>query len=269
MVRSSGGNRGTRRIEPGSFTWKHGSVTWGQPLQTVPPRGSETIDRRAAGDEQSVRPGINREFLNPQLDVTQWLSRFELESREIYSAREEVNAACGIRPGMRVADIGAGTGFYSRLFANAVGSEGWVYAVDIAPAFIEHIVKQAEADKITNLSALLCSDRSVRLPPASVDLAFICDTYHHFEYPASTLASIHRALRPQGQLVVIDFERIPGQSRDWVLEHVRAGKAEFRAEIEAAGFEFAGETPIQGFHENYLLKFRKKNPPTEATRKAP
>jgi predicted methyltransferase len=118
--------------------------------------------------------------------------------------------------------------------------------------------RQAEADRLANLSVVLCSDRSIRLPPASIDLAFICDTYHHFEYPASTLASIHRALRPQGQLVVIDFERIPGQSRDWVLEHVRAGKAEFRSEIEAAGFEFAAQPEIRGFRENYLLRFRKK-----------
>jgi ubiquinone/menaquinone biosynthesis C-methylase UbiE len=230
-------------------------VAWCQQPQTAPPVVGETSERR---DEQSVRPGINREFLNPALDVRQWLARFELESREIYAAREEVVAACNLRPGMRVADVGAGTGFYSRLFAAAVGADGWVYAVDIAPPFLEHIVKQADAERITNLSAVLCSQRSVRLPPESIDLAFVCDTYHHFEHPAATLASIHQALREQGQLIVIDFERVPGQSREWVLEHVRAGKAEFRAEIEAAGFEFAGQPEIKGFRENYLLRFKKK-----------
>ena len=57
---------------------------------------------------------------------------------------------------------------------------------------------------------------------------------------------------------MIDFERTPGQSRDWVIEHVRAGKAEFRSEIEAAGFSFVDEVKIAGFHENYLMRFKKR-----------
>jgi ubiquinone/menaquinone biosynthesis C-methylase UbiE len=211
----------------------------------------------AWSQETSVRRGINQDFINPDLDVTQWVARFELESREIFAARRDVLAACQLRPGARVADVGAGTGFYSRLFAEAVGSAGWVYAVDISPAFVAHIAKQADAERLTNLSSVLCSERSITLPPASIDLAFICDTYHHFEYPQSTLASIHRALADDGRLVVIDFERIPGQSREWVIEHVRAGKAEFRTEIEAAGFAFVDEVKIEGFHENYLLRFKK------------
>ena len=76
----------------------------------------------------------------------------------------------------------------------------------------------------------------VRLPPESVDLVFISDTYHHFEYPQSTLRSIHRALRPDGELVVIDFKRVPGISNPWVMSHVRAGEAKVIAEITAAGF---------------------------------
>ena len=61
-----------------------------------------------------------------------------------------------------------------------------------------------------------------------------------------------------GRLVVIDFDRIPGKSRQWILDHTRAGKEVFRAEIEAAGFEFVEEVKIPGFVENYFLKFEKK-----------
>jgi predicted methyltransferase len=215
-----------------------------------------TID--GTSNNSSVRPDINREFRNPDLDVQQWIARFELESREIFAARREVLAACQLKRGSRVADIGAGTGLYSRLFADAVGEGGWVYAVDIAPAFVRHIAQRAEADRLANLSAVLCTERNVTLPPASVDLAFVCDTYHHFEHPQATLASIHRALSEGGRLVVVDFERIPGQSREWVVEHVRAGKAEFRAEIEAAGFAFVDEVKVEGFRENYLLRFKKQ-----------
>jgi predicted methyltransferase len=91
-----------------------------------------------------------------------------------------------------------------------------------------------------------------------VDVAFICDTYHHLEAVEPMLASIHRALASGGELIVIEFERIPGKSRQWILDHTRAGKDVFRAEIEAAGFIFVEEVKIPGFVENYFLKFAKK-----------
>ncbi len=96
------------------------------------------------------------------------------------------------------------------------------------------------------------------LPPESVDVVFVCDTYHHFEYHQETLASNYKAIKPGGTYVLIDFERIPGKSREFILGHVRAGKEVFRAEIVKAGFQFAEEVKIADFKEIYLLKFRKK-----------
>lgn len=205
-----------------------------------------------------AKPGINDKFVDPALDVSEWLGRFEIESREVYSARERVLDACGIKPGMSVADVGAGTGFYSRLFAEAVGTAGWVYSVDISPRFLEHINNRSHAEKIGNITSVLCSDRSAMLPPNSVNVVFICDTYHHFEFPGETLASIYRALKPGGTLVLVDFERIPGKSRDFILGHVRAGKDVVRKEVVTAGFEFDQEIKIPLFQENYLLRFKKK-----------
>ena len=207
--------------------------------------------------EQSVRPGINDRFLDAELDVSEWLGRFEVESREVFAARKEVLQACGLQPGYRVADVGAGTGFYSRLFAHAVGKEGWVFAVDIAPRFLEHINRKSLDDGVDNLTSVLCSDRSIRLPSNSLDVVFVCDTYHHFEYPRSTLASIRRALKPGGKLIVVDFERIPGKSRPFILNHVRAGKQVFRNEIVDAGFRFVDELAMPALRENYLLRFER------------
>lgn len=207
--------------------------------------------------EPSVKPGINENFVDPKLDVSEWLGRFEIESREVYAARDEVLKACGIEPGDSVADIGAGTGFYSRLFASEAGKSGWVFAVDISPRFLEHINTRCREDGVTNLTGVLGSDRSINLPPDSINVAFICDTYHHFEFPQSTLASIHKALKPGGTLIVIDFDRIPGTSREFLLGHVRANKATFRSEIEKAGFEFVDEVEVADFKENYLLRFRR------------
>ena len=208
--------------------------------------------------EQSVKPGINDRFLDPELDVSEWLGRFEIESREVYAARERVLDAIGLKPGQTIADIGAGTGFYSRLFASEVGKTGWVFAVDIAPRFLEHINNQAEDDNVQNLTCVLGTGRSICLPPNSIDVAFICDTYHHFEYPQSTLASIRPTLKPGGTLILIDFERIPGTSREWTLDHVRAGKEVFQQEITDAGLRFVEEVKIPSFKENYFLRFQKE-----------
>jgi ubiquinone/menaquinone biosynthesis C-methylase UbiE len=215
-------------------------------------------DTPAPAGESSVRPGINANFLDPALKVDEFLQRFEVESREIFHERDKVVAACGIQKGMTVADIGAGTGLYSRLFAEATGPHGWVYAVEIAGPFLRHIVQRAQQEGQKNISAVLSPENSVSLPPDSVDVAFICDTYHHFEYPKSTMESLASALKNGGTLIVIDFERVEGKSSDWVMGHVRAGKEVFRQEIEEAGLKFVEEVEMEGFKENYILRFRKE-----------
>jgi ubiquinone/menaquinone biosynthesis C-methylase UbiE/protein tyrosine phosphatase (PTP) superfamily phosphohydrolase (DUF442 family) len=206
---------------------------------------------------QPLPPDINKDFLDPKMDVQRWIERFELESREIFAGREAILKATGLKPGQRVADIGAGTGLFTKLFAEATGPTGWVYAVDISPNFIEHIRGQLDKSEILFVSPILSSQKSIALPPDSVDLAFICDTYHHFEFVPETMQSIRSALRTGGTLVVIDFEKLPGKSRPWVIDHVRGDKSQFKAEIEAAGFEFVEEVRIPEFAENYLLKFKK------------
>ena len=165
--------------------------------------------------------------------------------------------ACGIKPGAKIADVGAGTGIYTRLFSRAVGPDGWVFAVDIAPRFIQHINESAKEQNLPNITGVICAEDSIKLPPDSVDMVFVCDTYHHFEYPQQTLASIMSALKSGGTFVVIDFKRIPGETREWTLNHVRAGQEVFRSEIEKAGFELVEEVDIDGFEDNYFLKFRK------------
>ncbi len=144
------------------------------------------------------------------------------------------------------------------MFSKEVGETGWVYALDIAPKFVERVEKVADLRGIENVTPVLCGQDNIRLAPGSIDVAFICDVYHHFEYPGESLASIHKAIAPGGRLVVIDFERIPGESREFILNHVRAGKSVFRAEIEQAGFQFVKEVKVAGFKENYFLCFERK-----------
>ena len=154
-------------------------------------------------------------------------------------------ATLALAPGQAVADIGAGSGLFTRLFADAVGPTGTVYAVDIAQKLLTHIDEQAKKTGRTNIRTVLGTDRTTNLGAASVDVVFISDTYHHFEYPQATMRSIRAALRPDGQLVIIDFERIEGQSSDWILNHVRAGQAEVIREIETAGFRRTAPSTFQ------------------------
>ena len=115
----------------------------------------------------------------------------------------------------------------------------------------------AEAAGLKNVTTQLGGRDDVKLAPESVDLIYTCDTYHHFEQYPEMLASIHQALVPGGLFVVVDFERIEGVSREWIMGHVRAGKETVRQEIEAAGFEFLDEVEVPAFAENYLLRFRR------------
>jgi ubiquinone/menaquinone biosynthesis C-methylase UbiE len=140
--------------------------------------------------------------------------------------------------------------------ATAVGEKGKVFAVDIAPTFLRHIEKTCQEGKIKNVETIRCDQFSTKLPKNSVDLVFICDTYHHFEFPQRTLQSIHDALRPGGQVILIDFHRIEGKSTEWVMGHVRAGQEVFVREITAAGFQVVGEERI--LKENYFVRFEKK-----------
>ena len=157
---------------------------------------------------------------------------------------------------MAVADVGAGTGLFTRLIAGEVGPAGKVYAVDIAKTFVDHTVMSCQVRGMKQVEGIVCAPDDAKLPPASVDLVFICDTYHHFEFPHKTMSSIAKALKPGGRVALLDFERVEGKSSDWILGHVRAGKEVFSKEIEEAGFELVEELDL--FEENYFLVFRKK-----------
>jgi len=206
-----------------------------------------------AGPEPSVRPGANTQYIEKDLSV--WQERFERAGREIFDHRVALLRASGVAPGMTVADVGAGTGLFTFPFAAAVGPRGRVYAVDIIPKFITHLQREAAAQKLTNVVPVLSKPRTVTLPEASVDVMFLCDAYHHFEFPRSMNQSMYRALRPGGTLLLIDFRRIPGQTSREVLEHVRAGQEVFTRELVAAGFEPIEELPL--LKENYVVRFRK------------
>ena len=132
----------------------------------------------------------------------EWLERPERVEEE---RPERLLSALDLKPGMTVADIGAGTGYYSWRMAQRVGGGGTVYAVDIQPEMIKLLEQQMSQRGAANVKAVLGGLTDPGLPPAGIDLALMVDVYHELEYPYEMLTAIVRALKPGGRLVFVEF----------------------------------------------------------------
>ena len=209
----------------------------------------------AQAQDKSLAPGVNQPFADKP-EYTTWVDSFEREGREVFDKRNDIVAASAVKPGMAVADIGAGTGLFTRLFAQQVGTNGKVYAVDITPTFVNNLVRRLRDEGFSNIEGFVNSPKDVPLSAASIDVAFVSDTYHHFEYPQSMVRAIRTALKPGGSLVVVDFERIEGVSSERILKHVRAGKETVIKEIESEGFKLVEEKKFM--KQNYFVRFVKE-----------
>lgn len=194
-------------------------------------------------------------YAHEPVNVDLWLERLEVNSRELYSARMSVADALHLEPGMRVADVGAGTGLYTLIFAEKVGPQGIVYAVDIAPRFLTLINQRADDLWLDNIVSVLSRPDSITLPPESIDAAFIADTYHYIDDPEALMKTVYAALRPGGALYIVDFKLAEGAAPPPEKRQVRFGEAGMKAEVESFGFTFAGEIDVEGLSENYMLKF--------------
>ena len=210
----------------------------------------------AAQQPATVGEGVNERFLSTDLDTAAMAARFESDGREAFARRHSVIAALGLRPGMAVADVGAGSGFYAALMAASVGAAGTVYAVEIAPNWIEYLTEKFASDGLDNVRVVQSTADSVELPEGSVDVVFSSDTYHHFENPPLILDSVYRALKPGGRWVILDFDRVPGVTPPGLMEHLRTGKAGAIEESLAAGYRLERDAEI-GLEQSYLAVFRR------------
>ena len=131
-----------------------------------------------------------------------WLTR---EDRERYEEPEKVIDALDIRPGMTVADVGAGVGYFSLRLAKRVTDSGRVLAVDIQPEMLSLLRKNAEREKIYNIDLLLGTPKNPDLPKGSVDLALLVDVYHEFEFPEEMIRGIRNSLKTNGRLVLVEY----------------------------------------------------------------
>lgn len=129
-----------------------------------------------------------------------WLER---ENREREERTDMLIQSLNLKPGMTVADIGAGTGYFSRKIATRVGNTGVVYAVDVQPEMLGKL--KGEARRYPNIKPVLSTETDVQLPANTVDMAIMVDVYHELAYPYEVMQSVLRALKPNGRLVLVEY----------------------------------------------------------------
>jgi predicted methyltransferase len=153
---------------------------------------------------------------------------YEGFDRDEWQQPERVVADLALAPGAKVADLGAGGGYFTFRLARAVGPEGRVYAVDIDAGMNEHVARQAQKEGLTNVRTVLAASDDAKLPEP-VDLLFTSNTYHHLEERVAYFRGVReRQLTPDGRVAIVEFR--PGKT-----SHATARKA-IEQEMDAAGF---------------------------------
>ncbi len=140
-------------------------------------------------------------------DSKAYIAFLEDPQRDEYQKPHEVLMALGLKEGEVIADIGAGSGYFSFRFARHVGSRGRVYAVDINPDMIRYLNRRIRDTGVKNVVTVLSDPDDPLLSDGSVDRFFICDTWHHIDNKAKYLELMKRMLKAGGQVVMIDFQK--------------------------------------------------------------
>jgi ubiquinone/menaquinone biosynthesis C-methylase UbiE len=160
-----------------------------------------------------------------------WLDRSERESEE---NPEGALDAIGIKPGMVVGDVGAGTGYMSLRLAKRVGPSGKVYSEDVQPEMLRRLRQNAAEAKLNNIQTVLGGEADPKLPPDTLDLILLVDVYHEFSQPQKMLRKMRESLKPDGRLVLLEYRK-EDPSIPIRPEH-KMSVAEVKLEVEAEGF---------------------------------
>jgi arsenite methyltransferase len=150
-------------------------------------------------DEQQM----HRLHSDPKL----YLGALEDPKRDAYQKPQEVMGALGLKAGEVIADIGAGSGYFTFRLAHHVGDRGKVYAVDVSPEMIRHINRRIRELKAKNVVSILAEPDDPLLPEASVDRSFFSDSWHHIENQTKYLSLMKKILKPGGEIIMIDFRK--------------------------------------------------------------
>ena len=224
-------------------TLTHADAGNAAPRYTPVPAGADGIGKRYMGRDIAGVMGWQG---------AAWLER---EERQREERTDLLLAALQLKPGMVVADIGAGTGYLARRMAPAVSPGGRVLAVDVQPQMVALLQETVRKSGLTQIQPLLGAEDDVRLPPSSVDLAIMVDVYHELAFPYEVLASIIRALKPGGQLVFVEYRAEDPNVPIKPLH--KMSEAQIRR--EAAAHALVWERTVGVLPWQHLVVFRKRS----------
>ena len=180
------------------------------------------------------------------------LTVFDYPDREQKLHIQQVMDLLGIRPGATVADIGAGSGWFTVLAAKRVTPTGRVFAVDINPEAVAYVQKRAQKEGLSNITAIQGASDEPRLPTASIDAVLLLKTYHEVAEPVELMRNLHGSLRPGARVGIID--------RNGNGENHGVPKTVVLAEMETAGYRLTEERDnlVKDDKMDYFLVFEAK-----------
>ena len=140
-------------------------------------------------------------------DPKSYIGALEDPKRDLYQKPQDVMGALGLKPGEVIADIGAGSGYFTLRLAHHVGDTGKVYAVDVSSDMIRHINRRIRELKVTNVVSILADPDDPLLPEGSVNRFFFSDSWHHIDNQTKYLSLMKQVLKPRGEIIMIDFHK--------------------------------------------------------------
>ncbi|HLH00367.1 MAG TPA: methyltransferase domain-containing protein [Bryobacteraceae bacterium] len=173
----------------------------------------------------------------------EWVNTLEGPQRIAGQKIDEVLADLSLKPGMVVADIGAGSGLFSRRLAKAVAPGGKVYAVDIQQDLLDYIDKRDKEENIRNVQTVLGEFNDPKLPARNVDLAFINDVLHHIQNRAAYLKALGTYIKPTGRIAIIEMNKDDPKTPHRNQPELLVGRDEILQWMSNAGFKLAEEHP--------------------------
>ena len=228
-------------------------------LMSVSAHAQETPDSRSDDLYRYTEPsqdGTGKFYMGREISLVMghqaagWLERPDRENEE---RTDLLISNLPIGPGDSVADIGAGTGYFSLPMARMVGDAGTVYAVDIQPEMLAIVENRAGSEGVTNIETVLATDTDPGLSSESINMALFVDAYHEFEWPREVMTAVYTSLVPGGKVVLIEYRaedrRVP------IKELHKMGERQARREMETAGFHFVENADF--LPQQHFLVFEK------------
>jgi len=188
------------------------------------------------------------------VDIKQYLEQLDSEDRDQYQKPRQVIEALNLKPGLAVADLGSGSGYFTRRFIEAVTETGKVYAVDVEPEMLKYAEESVvHMHRSYTAEFILARPDNPKLPYGSIDLLFLCNTYHHLDERTKYFSDTKSSLKPGGRLAIIDFYNDERSGELGFPKRHLVPRETVIAELTEAGYTFVREHTF--LPRQYFLEF--------------